>query len=176
MVVLAKIRLFLLFSLVVSCAWASEPSQKIIIDHAKKNIVESTAALGQRIKECDQLVSDTELPKISYKALTDMGLSKSDVLKSIAHLSFRNYSECEGSARRDLAYDLGLLDSLETHYGIKNSESKQIADALVYPGANEISVQIIYEQLPESAKNYLEKVVGEKPFSLTKTIESMKLE
>ena len=138
-------------------------------------ILDTVRFQEKNIEHCSLVRSGSELPKIDSKKLESFGVDKALIVQGLSYLSNRNFELCEGKYRVDLAYQLGVLKNLGDYYEVKLPPIDNIKKAVIYPTNREIEAELIYNNLPIKAKEYISNAVGNEPFNLLKTISVNKL-
>ncbi len=88
------------------------------------------------------------------------------MLTGLFYLSYKNTFNCEIDARLKLAYDIGMLSSVQKHYQRNLQTTQNIESGLIYPSIKELELFVSYSKLPLTLRNYLEKSIGDKPFNV----------
>lgn len=145
------------------------------IEYVHQKVMTIAGELEKNIEHCSLVRSGSELPKIDSKKLESFGVDKALIVQGLSYLSNRNFELCEGKYRVDLAYQLGVLKNLGDYYEVKLPPIDNIKKAVIYPTNREIEAELIYNNLPIKAKEYISNAVGNEPFNLLKTISVNKL-
>jgi hypothetical protein len=153
---------------------SANPSSSVI-EYAHRQVVAKIAELGDRIVFCDRQRNSNPIPKVPYARLSDMGITKQQLVSAITYLSHRNYALCEGRAREALAFALGTLSSLADQQGLMIEEIKGIENHLVFPSIQEVESEIAFSKLSDDIKSILLGATGDLPFLLIPTLENNRL-
>lgn len=177
--VLALILVTIIFSF--NCVFAESNSNdktvKInndMLNYVKRNIALSTIQFSKKIKFCDKqrdriIVLDTDY-------LKSINVTRNDVLLGFIFLDHNNTFTCQKDAQLQFAYDIGMLVSVQRYYKMDYQESLDIASGLIYPSVEDkLEYLIKYSTLPVELREYLEKIIGDKPFDFVNSIGSIEL-
>ena len=171
----APTKLLLLFLLLASNAIADDSgmgdSAQAIIEYTKREVMVKTSELGERISLCDKRRDSAVVPDLNYEELKEIGLTRQQVIKALAHLSSRNYAMCEEGAREALAYALGTLLMFADKYNVGVDGMQGIEENLIYPSSRDIESAIEFSNLKDEAKVLLLKTVGDQPFNLPDALQ-----
>jgi hypothetical protein len=174
----APIKIALILLLLIGSAHADsgiDNSSQAIIEYAKREVMVKTSDLGERIIICDQRRNSAAIPNLSYGELEKTGLTRHQVIKSLAHLSSRNYNMCEKGTREALAYALVTLSMVAEQYKVDIESIEGIEENLIYPSIRDIELAMEFSNLNDEAKKLLLSVVGDQPFDLIGTLEKNNL-
>lgn len=145
------------------------------IEYIHQKVVFLAGKLEESIERCSLDRKKVELPKINKKKILSYGVDKASVVQGLFYLSNRNFEKCEGPYRVDLAYQLGILNSLGDYYGVKLPPIDAIKVNVIYPTDRDIKSELVFRKLPSNVREYILKAVGDSPFDLLKTISENKI-
>lgn len=166
----AAVALLLIFFVSISSAAERERSEGEVILYLTNNLMSSIEKMGRAIEVCDQIAETRPAPVFDKARLTELNVSRENLLTALAHLSFANHFECTRHASLAMAYDLGTLAAVQKELDVATKDLGEVHQEFSYPSARTVHYAVMYKELPVDLKTYLEKVVGQEPFELVEAL------
>ena len=171
-----RIVLLLLVVLSNACVFGETAKEGMeSVEYVHKKIVAIAAELEKNIEKCSLIRANAKVPKIDSSKLKSWDVDKQSIVNGLLYLSNRNFESCEGGARVELAYQLGVLKSLGEYYDIELPPIDEINSTLIFPTNRDISAELVFNKLPKEVKVYILDSVGNDPFDLLRTVAENKI-
>lgn len=136
-------------------------------------------SVSQQIDACTKEQRSTRTPRIDYRKLKELGVTRQDAMNIVTYLSIKNSNRCIGTVRLQLILAFRELNELLDYYG-RTLESIEGVDAdqleamnagLTFPGPGYAESAAIFYHLPTEAREYFNQMIGQKLFDPVKAID-----
>ncbi|WP_263143761.1 hypothetical protein [Pseudomonas sp. RIT-PI-AD] len=156
---------------------ADEPSVRdAVVAAMQKEVAIRMSAFGDRLDACRAL-KHRPVPRLDVATPKSFQLPREILIDAIGYLSFRNRDACDRSERLELAYALGALAALRREYVLEPDPfARDTLTQAVYPDTRRQEMKLKYERVPENARAYLERALGQEPFDLAGVLEQVDMQ
>lgn len=144
-----------------------------VIDLLTQNVAAEATRLGDKSAKCKQQKVSKKPLHVDVRKLTQLNVSRQDAILAIAYLGLRNDYQCDNEERNRLAYALGVLEAAKSAYRVPHENIKDIRAELIYPSMRYLEMSVDYKRLSPDAREYLEGMVGTRPFDSIGTINAI---
>lgn len=122
--------------------------------------------LEEKTSECLEKKT-RKLAPLDLNALQLRHISRKEALIALSYLYQRNSDACGRAERINFSYSLGVLDSILKEYNVTVPiDIPEAQSLLLYPSHRDYERYLQYMQLNESAREYIEGLVGTEPFNI----------
>lgn len=148
-----------------------------VIRHLRQKADASAVELSKHVERCDRLEAQGTDPSIDLQHLAQYGVGFDAARLALTYLNHRNYADCAGDARAQLAYHLRTLSKVADEYGVPDpglAGAAELSRGLLYPTADLVELEVFYRALPAPAREHLDTSVGDRPFDLLRTLDRIR--
>lgn len=158
----------------IACAQTSQltPKRSDITKVLSLKLAESSAVYADKLKTCEAIADQQPAsPVINSAELEKRGISRDEAVVATAHLYFKNKTLCSQTEMLDFAYQLGNIHHLKDEMEIDASIIEQANAFAPYQTARELQLEVQFNQLNSSTKQFFNDALGTQPFDYLELLE-----
>lgn len=158
-----------LFLMATFLSYADESVITILND----DYLQKKKEFENKVSECMKIRNVVEIADDQVGYLRKIGIYHSGILKAIGYFSGRNRTLCSKNEQINFYLSTGILKTAKEKYEQPYEDEENTQFLTLYSDVGDAESFIEYSKFPQEAKDYFEKIFGEKPFDFLKAVKSV---